>query len=66
MVPPMMAPRANGSTTERIMPHRVAPRAYAPSRSPAGAWLNASRMIELAIGVIISATTRPATKLEEV
>jgi hypothetical protein len=47
-------------------PQRVAPRAYAPSRSPSGAWLNASRMIEVAIGRTISATTVPAMKVEEV
>jgi hypothetical protein len=41
-------------------------RAYAPSRSPSGAWLNASRMIEVAIGRTISATTVPAMKVEEV
>jgi hypothetical protein len=62
----MIAPLPNGRTTDRTMPHRVAPSAYAPSRSPGGAWLNASRMIEQAIGVTISATTIPAMNVDDV
>ena len=66
MVPPMIPPRPNGRTTERIIPHRVAPRAKAPSRSPSGAWEKTSRMIEHWIGMTISATTSPAMKVEAV
>ena len=66
MVPPMIPPRPKGSTTLRIMPHLVAPRAKAPSRSPTGAWVNTSRMMELAIGATIRATTIPAMKVEAV
>ena len=63
-MPPIMAPRPNGSTTAVIIPHRVVPSANAPSRSPTGAWPNASRMIEPMIGVIISPTTIPATNVD--
>ena len=34
------------------------------SRSPAGAWLNASRMIEHWIGIIIIATTMPTMNVD--
>ncbi len=48
------------------MPHLVAPSAKAPSRSPGGACMKASRMTEQAIGVTISATTMPAMKVDDV
>ena len=41
IVPPMMPPRPKGNATTRIIPHRVLPSAYAPSRSPGGTWENA-------------------------
>src|SRR5215475_11084266 len=66
IVPPTIALLPNGSTTLRIIPQRVAPSAYAPSRSPSGAWPNASRMMEHAIGATISDTTSPAMNVDDV
>src|SRR5215467_7513614 len=51
IVPPMMPPRPNGSTTVRIMPQRVAPSASAASRSATGAWENTCRITAQAIGI---------------
>src|SRR5262249_59316668 len=66
MTAPIMPPLPNGSTTDRIIPHRVEPNAYAPSRSPAGAWEKTSLMIEHVIGITMSATTRPAMNVDAV
>ena len=44
IVPPMMPPIPNGSTTLRTTPHLVAPSAIAASRSPRGAWSNTARI----------------------
>src|SRR5229473_342740 len=66
IVPPITPPRPYGSTTVLIMPHLVAPSAYAPSRSPGGACENASRITEQAIGVTMSDTTVPAMNADEV
>ena len=63
--PPMMPPWPKGSTTSRTTPHRVPPRASAPSRSPAGAWENTSRMIDVEIGMTISDTMTPATNVDD-
>lgn len=65
-MPPIMPPFPKGRTTVRIMPQRVAPSAKAPSRSPAGAWENTSRMIEQVIGATMSATTSPAMNVDDV
>ena len=62
MVPPMMPPRPKGSTTERIMPQRVAPSARAASRSPGGAWEKTWRITAHDIGSTIIATAMPAQK----
>ena len=61
-----MPPRPNGNDTTLIIPHRVDPRANAPSRSPIGTWLNTSRITEHWIGITIMATTIPAMKLDAV
>ena len=66
IVPPMIPPLPKGSTTLRIMPHLVAPRAKAPSRSPCGARENDSRIIEVEMGMIIIATMSPAMNVEDV
>ena len=66
IVPPMMPPRPNGSTTVRIMPHRVAPSASAASRSPSGACANTSRITAQASGITIIATASPAMNAEPV
>src|SRR5262249_24119646 len=63
--PPMIPPRPKGSTTERIMPHRAAPSASAPSYSPGGVWENTSRITDVAMGSTISDTTTPAMKFDE-
>ena len=60
----MMPPLPNGSTTVRIMPHLVPPSASAPSFSPGGACEKTSRMTEVQIGTIISATTSPAMNVD--
>ena len=64
MVPPMIPPRPKGSTTVRIMPHLVEPRAYADSRSPMGAWANTPRITAQAIGMTIRETQMPAMNTE--
>jgi hypothetical protein len=64
MLPPTTPPRPKGSTTARIMPQRVPPRARAPSHSTRGAWENTSRHTEVMIGVTITATTTPAMNRE--
>jgi hypothetical protein len=66
IVPPIIPPRPKGSTTARIMPHRVAPRAKAPSRSPIGARENDSFIMLVMIGTIMRATTIPAMNVDEV
>ena len=60
IVPPMMPPRPNGSTTARTIPQRVAPSARAASFSPGGVCENTSRITEHAIGRTIIATAMPA------
>ena len=52
--------RLCGNTEPRIISHRVAPSATAASFSAVGTVANTSRVIDVMIGVIISATTRPA------
>ena len=64
MTAPIIPPRPKGSTTARIICHRLAPSARAASRSPAGASENTSRQIEATIGTIMIPTTRPAMKSE--
>ena len=60
MVPPMTPPRPKGSTTELIIPQRVAPSARAASFSPCGVWLKTWRMTAHAIGITIIETAMPA------
>ena len=60
------AARPNGITTVRIIPHRVAPRAMAPSRSPTGACENTSRMIEVTVGSTTTPTAMPAMNADDV
>ena len=64
MTAPIMPPRPKGRTTVRIICQRLAPRARAASRSPAGARENTSRQMEATMGTIMSPTTRPAMKIE--
>ena len=64
MTAPIIPPRPKGRTTVRIICHRLAPRARAASRSPAGASEKTSREMEATMGTIISPTTRPAMKSE--
>ena len=64
MTAPMIPPRPKGMTTGRIICHRLAPRARAASRSPAGAREKTSRQIEVTIGTIMIPTTSPAMKIE--
>ena len=52
------------NTEARIISHRVAPRAYAPSRSIAGTVAMTSRDSEVTIGVIMNARMMPAVKNE--
>ncbi len=59
-----MPPRPKGRTTVRIICQRLAPRASAASRSPAGASEKTSRQIEATIGTIMMPTTRPAMRIE--
>ena len=47
----------NGSTAVRIISHRVAPRASAPSLWVAGVWSKTSRLIAVMIGRIMIAST---------
>ncbi len=49
-----------------IIAHLVAPNAKAPSRSPIGVCINASRIIEVWVGTTIKLTTIPAIKADEV
>ena len=53
-----------GQTAPRIISHRVAPRAYAPSLSMAGTVAMTSRDSEVMIGAIMIARIRPAVKNE--
>ena len=62
----MMPARPKGITTARIIPHRVAPRAIAPSRSPIGAWAKTSRMIEVMVGSTTTPTAMPAMNADDV
>ena len=64
MTAPIIPPRPKGSTTVRIICQRLAPRARAASRSPAGASENTSRLIDATMGTIISPTTNPARKID--
>ena len=57
---PTMPLRLCGNTEPRIISHRVAPSATAASFCAVGTVANTSRVIDVMIGVIISATTRPA------
>ncbi len=57
---PTVPPSEYGKTTPRTISHRVAPSASAPCLSPAGTWLNTSRVIEVMIGTIIRPTMIPA------
>ena len=59
-----MPPRPKGRTTDRIICHRLAPRARAASRSPAGAREKTSRQIDATMGTIMIPTTSPAMKIE--
>ena len=62
MLPPMIPPRPNGSTTLVTTPQRVAPSASAASRSPGGACENTCRITAQAMGSTIPATAMPAQK----
>ena len=62
----MMPPRPYGSTTVRIIPHRVPPSASAASFSPGGVCENTSRTTAVTIGSTISDTTMPAMKIDPV
>ena len=66
MMPPTIPARPKGITTVRIIPHPVAPRAMAPSRSPIGACANTSRMIEVIVGSTTTPTAAPAMNADEV
>ncbi len=58
----MMPPRPKGRTTERIIPHLVAPSASAASFSPCGVWEKTWRITAQAIGITIIATAIAAQK----
>ena len=62
--PPTMPPRPKGSTTIRIMRQRLPPRASAASFSPGGVWENTSRMIDVAVGRIISEIRTPPMNID--
>ena len=64
IAPPMIPPRPNGRTTDRIMPHRVPPWASAPSFSPGGTCEKTSRITAVQIGTTMSETTTPAVKAD--
>ncbi len=61
--PLITAERPNGSTAIRIISHRVAPRASAPSWSLLGVCENTSRATAETIGMTITASTIPATSI---
>ncbi len=64
MVAPITPARPNGSTTVRIIPQRVEPSAYAPSRSPTGACEKTCLDSDVTMGMTMSETTTPAMKVE--
>ncbi len=66
IAPPTIPPRPYGSTTARIIPHRVLPSASAASFSPGGVCANTSRTTDATIGTTINATTMPAMNIEPV
>ena len=61
---PTTPPWLCGQTAPRIISHRVAPSAYAPSLSIAGTVAMTSRDSEVTIGVIMKARMMPAVKNE--
>jgi hypothetical protein len=63
IAPLMIEDLPNGRTVIRIISHRVAPSARAPSWSFFGVWVKTSRATAETIGRIITASTRPATSI---
>ena len=61
---PTTPPWLCGQTAPRIISQRVAPSAYAPSRSIAGTVAMTSRDSEVTIGVIMKARMMPQVKNE--
>ncbi len=61
--PAIIPLRPYGKTVIRTTSHLVAPRAWAASTWPRGVRLNTSRVTEVMIGRIITASTTPAVKI---
>ena len=56
--------RENGKMTLVTIPHRVPPSPRAASQTSRGAWAMTSRLIEVMIGMMVTAQMRPQAKIE--